>query len=190
MNMEDDAYRGYNVDGTGQVVEIYDHRNDERLKNTSGPQRSDNIPLMQSEVNPNITNPNLHFNPNLINGLNALPPAAYPQQQPIIMLEEHKKKKSNGCCASCIGCLNSCNRMPCCSLFSFLMILIGTATVCVAGWFVMSQSMGLWKTYRVVFLKCHILRQNTVILGHFLFKDVIFGRFFGSKHVILGHFRS
>ena len=25
MNMEDDAYRGYNVDDTGQVVKIYDH---------------------------------------------------------------------------------------------------------------------------------------------------------------------
>ena len=33
--------------------------------------------------------------------------------------------------------------------------------------------------YKVVFLKCRILGKN-----------VILGRFFGSKHVILGHFGS
>lgn len=68
-------------------------------------------------------------------------------QQPIIVLDEHRKRESNGCCGTCAGCCSACNRMPCCSIFAFLLVLLGTGLTCACGWLVMQNSFNLWEDY-------------------------------------------
>lgn len=170
MPRQKDGYSGYHLEN-GQVVEQYDHTDEDLTEPVNS-----GVPLLnqqQTRFNPNLIQnieniPQETYRSNHAPGLlqpapvQSIVPTSIPNQtlidssqmtpgnisqQPIIVLDEHKKSDNSGCCGPCTSCCKSCNRVPCCSIFSFFLILIGTAMVCVCGWLSMEYSFNLWEDY-------------------------------------------
>jgi len=133
---EDTAYKGYDIDKrTGQVVEFYDHR-DKHPESNASTTTFQRQPYA-SEVQQPLLPP-----PTFVTTQNAMQPT----HQPIVMLEEHKKTNS-GCCGSCIQCCDSCGKLPCSSILSFFLLLIGGALLVVCAWLVIEESDTLFREY-------------------------------------------
>lgn len=105
------------------------------------------MPMQMASTTQLLAPQTIHTQPTHIQNNTASHSTHNISQQPIVVLDEHKKSDTAGCCGPCTSCCKSCNRMPCCSIFSFFLILLGTAMICVCGWLVMEYSWNLWEDY-------------------------------------------